>query len=165
MRTCVRDMLHEENLRRCGQCGEFKPLSEFAWRRKRRSQHDNMCRPCRSAYHREHYLANKQRYIDQAQARKQALRLERTTYLLEYFSSHPCTDCGETDPVVLEFDHLDAEAKSFDIGQSLPYRNWRSILEEIKKCEVVCANCHRRRTALRRGALRALLKPVAADEG
>jgi hypothetical protein len=58
---------------------------------------------------------------------------------------------------VLEFDHIDADAKSFNIGQSLPYRNWTSILEEIKKCEVVCANCHRRRTAPRKGSLRAVL--------
>jgi len=150
-------------LRKCGRCGELKPLSEFAWRRKGCQQRDNMCRPCRSRYHREHYLANKQRYIAQAQARKKSLRLERTTYLLDYFSRHPCTDCGETDAVVLEFDHLDATAKSFDIGQALSYRNWQSILEEIDKCEVVCANCHRRRTAARRGALRALLSKESPD--
>jgi hypothetical protein len=116
-----------------------------------------MCRPCRAAYKREHYLANMQRYVDQARARKQMLRLERTTFLLDYFASHPCTDCREADPVVLEFDHLDGDAKSFTIGQSLPYRNWKSILREIDKCEVVCANCHRRRTAQRKGSPRAFL--------
>jgi hypothetical protein len=71
-------------------------------------------------------------------ARKQALALERTTYLIEYFASNPCVDCGETDPVVLEFDHL--AHKLFDIGQSLPWRNWESIVDEIAKCDVVCAN-------------------------
>jgi len=121
----------------------------------------HMCRPCRSAYHREHYLASKQRYVDQARARKQALRWERATYLLEYFASHPCTDCGESDPVVLEFDHLDAETKLFNVGQALAYRRWQSILEEIEKCEVVCANCHRRRTARRRGSVRALLSQAS----
>jgi hypothetical protein len=100
----------------------------------------------------EHYLANRQRYIDQAHARKQELRLERTRYLIEYFESHPCIDRGLDDPVVLEFDHLDS--KSFDIGQVLPYRNWQTILDEIEKCEVVCANCHRRRTARRKGSVR-----------
>jgi hypothetical protein len=90
-----------------------------------------MCRSCRSAYHREHYLANKERYVAQARARKDVLRRERTVYLLEYFTRHPCIDCGEADPVVLEFDHLDAETKSFDIGRSLPYRNWQAILDEI----------------------------------
>jgi hypothetical protein len=143
-------------LRTCGGCGEAKELSEFAWRRKERGQRDNMCRECRAAYKRAHYLSNKQRHIDQARVRKQVLARERTIYLLTFFESHPCIDCGETDPVVLEFDHV--ETKSFDICQALPYRSWQSILEEIEKCEVACANCHRRRTARRRGALRDVLR-------
>jgi hypothetical protein len=101
------------------------------WRRKGRGQLDNMCRRCRSAYKREHYLANKQRYVDQARARKQILRMQRTTYLLRYFTEHPCTDCSESDPVVLEFDHLEPDAKCFNIGQSMPHRSWQTILEEI----------------------------------
>jgi len=80
--------------------------------------------------------------------------------LINFFVAHPCVDCGEPDPVVLEFDHL--ERKAFDIGQALPYRNWQSILDEISTCEVVCANCHRRRTARRKGSLRALLTQGAA---
>ena len=128
-------------MRRCGRCGELKPLEDFAWRRKAKGQRHNYCRPCHSAYHHEHYLANKQRYIDQARERKDALRIERTRFLIEYFSTHPCTDCGEADPVVLEFDHLGD--KLFNIGEALTYRNWESILAEIEKCEVVCANCHR----------------------
>lgn len=56
---------------------------------------------------------------------------------------------------MLEFDHL--ADKSFDIGQALSYRNWQSILDEIEKCEVVCANCHRRRTARRNGTVRVIL--------
>jgi hypothetical protein len=74
---------------------------------------------------------------------------------MEFFADHPCQDWGEPDPLVLEFDHL--SNKSFDIGQALPYRSWESILAEIAKSEVVCANCHRRRTAQRRGSIRALL--------
>ena len=118
-------------------------------------RHDSFCRPCRAAYKKEHYAANRQLYIDRARERKQLLALERTTYLIEYFQTHPCVDCGELDAVVLEFDHL--RDKSFDVAQSLPYRSWQSILDEIAKCEVVCANCHRRRTARRRGSLRAVL--------
>jgi hypothetical protein len=123
-----------------------------------RGQRDTFCRPCRSAYGREHYLANRQRYIDQAAKVKPRLTRERTIYLIEYFKSHPCVECGETDPVVLEFDHL--RDKSFSIGQALARRRWETILAEIKKCEVVCANCHRRRTARRRGALRAVLTGI-----
>ena len=85
---------------------------------------------------------------------KERLRLERTQFLLEYFKTHPCLDCGERDPVVLEFDHL--RDKLFDISAALIQRRWSAVLAEIAKCEVVCANCHRRRTARRRGALRAV---------
>ncbi len=74
---------------------------------------------------------------------------------MKYFSTHPCCDCGETDPLVLEFDHL--RDKRFNIGSALPYRNWESILAEIEKCEVVCANCHRRRTGRRLGSVRVVL--------
>jgi hypothetical protein len=130
-------------------------VTEFSWRRRERGQRDSFCRPCRSAYGKEHYAANRQRYIDQAAELKRKLALERTLYLIEFFSVHPCIDCGEQDPVVLEFDHLGS--KSFSIGGNLSDRSWQSILNEIEKCEVVCANCHRRRTSRRRGALRTLL--------
>jgi hypothetical protein len=141
-----------DDMRRCGRCGELKPVSHFAWRRKAKGQRHSMCRPCHSDYHRQHYLANKQRYIDQAAATKRRARLERTLLLIEYFKDHPCVDCGETDPVVLEFDHV--ADKEFEVARNFAERSWQSILDEIEKCEVVCANCHRRRTAARRGALR-----------
>ena len=130
-------------------------MGAFAMRRKAIRQRDSLCRACRSAYGKEHYAANRERYIAQSRERKQALALERTRYLLTFFRDHPCVDCGEADPVVLEFDHLGD--KLFDIGQALPYRRWQTILDEIAKCEVVCANCHRRRTARRKGSLRAVL--------
>jgi hypothetical protein len=106
-------------------------------------------------YKHEHYSANKLRYIAQARERKRGLALERTEWLLHYFETHPCLDCGESDAVVLEFDHR--RDKEFNIGGVLPYRNWEMILTEIEKCDVVCANCHRRRTARRLGSVRSVL--------
>jgi hypothetical protein len=147
--------MENESTRRCGRCGEVKPIESFNWRRRAIGQRDNMCRACRAAYHHEHYSANKIRYITQARERKRALALERTEWLLRYFEDHPCQDCGETDAIVLEFDHR--RDKAFNIGSVLPYRNWESILAEIEKCDVVCANCHRRRTARRLGCVRSHL--------
>ena len=106
-------------------------------------------------YGKEHYAANRQRYIDQARTVKHKVRLQRTAYLIAYFDTNPCVDCGERDPVVLELDHL--RDTSFSIGFGLTQRRWQRILEEIDKCEVVCANCHRRRTARRRGSVRMML--------
>lgn len=140
-------------LRRCGRCQQLKPLNDFAWRRKRKEQRDNYCRPCRADYKQEHYAANRQRYIDQAMARKRRLAAERAAFLFVFFRSNPCSDCGETDPLVLEFDHR--SDKLFGIARGLRDRSWPTLLNEMAKCDVVCANCHRRRTARRGGWARA----------
>lgn len=69
----------------------------------------------------------------------------------EYLSTKSCVDCGIEDSRVLEFDHLPEFEKSFEISRALSgsTRSWQSILNEINKCEVVCANCHRIRTMTR----------------
>lgn len=137
---------------KCYRCGADKPVDDFAWRRKEKGQRDSFCRPCRSAYGKEHYAANRQRYIDQARERKRVVAHERYLFLIDFFREHPCVDCGETDPMVLEFDHLGD--KQFGIGTGFAERNWQTILADIDKCEVVCSNCHRRRTARRSGSVR-----------
>lgn len=130
----------------------MKPITDFNWNGKRGSKRDTYCRPCRSAYHREHYLRNRQTYIDNAAMRRSRILEQRTHFIIEFLEDHPCVDCGESDVAVLEFDHL--SDKSFDISGGIRDRNWQSVLEEIAKCEVVCANCHRRRTAKRAGFAR-----------
>lgn len=65
-----------------------------------------------------------------------------------HLASHPCVDCGEADPLVLEFDHRDPDTKDFNIGAAVGGTNYAGDVRlEIAKCDVRCANCHRRRTA------------------
>ncbi len=65
----------------------------------------------------------------------------------DYILSHPCIDCGEDDPVVLQFDHIKG-LKVRSISEMVNAGSaWHTILREMNKCEVVCANCHARRTA------------------
>ena len=68
----------------------------------------------------------------------------------DYLKKHPCVDCGEKDPVVLEFDH--SKDKLIEVSKLV--RNVSSIdkmREEIEKCKIRCANCHRRKTAIQFG--------------
>ena len=78
--------------------------------------------------------------------RRRELRQEKRLWLYEYLLDHPCVDCGEDDPVVLEFDHQ--HNKELDISRAVNDWSQERIEREIAKCEVVCSNCHKRRTAI-----------------
>lgn len=61
------------------------------------------------------------------------------------FKNVPCADCGNKfPPECMDFDHL--EEKSGQVAHLVASKGWQTVLDEIKKCEVVCANCHRTRT-------------------
>lgn len=65
----------------------------------------------------------------------------------EYLEEHPCVDCGESDPVVLDFDHVDPADKFDGISHMIRAAYSLARLQaEIAKCQIRCANCHRRRT-------------------
>ena len=62
-----------------------------------------------------------------------------------------CVDCGESDPVVLEFDHVVGE-KLYNVANIVgTCLSLKTVKEELAKCAVRCANCHRRKTAKEQG--------------
>lgn len=74
-------------------------------------------------------------------------RLKIRAKLFDFLSTRSCVDCGEKDPVVLEFDHRERKNKFKIIARMLSgHYSWLSIEREIEKCDIRCANCHRRRT-------------------
>lgn len=90
-----------------------------------------------------------------------------------YLLTHPCTDCGITDTIVLQFDHLPGYVKIDTIshmvrgacvGRRMGEGRCRCdelLIDEISKCEVACANCHVRRTARRHAERRGEVLPPA----
>src|SRR6185312_12425743 len=104
---------------------------------------------------------NQAKYVQRSRVRNAAERQRIRERILDHLSTHPCVDCGEADPVVLQFDHQDPRAKWFSIGDLLRTRTaWGKIQNEIAKCAVRCANCHQRRTAQQFGWYR--LTPAPA---
>lgn len=76
-------------------------------------------------------------------------RIKIRSTLLDYLSGRSCIDCDEKDPIVLDFDHKNPDDKFKSISKMLSgHYSWKSILKEIQKCEIRCANCHRRKTYL-----------------
>jgi hypothetical protein len=67
--------------------------------------------------------------------------------LLNFLSDKKCKDCGEKDPIVLDFDHRSKDNKFKIVAKMLSgHYSWASVEKEIKKCDIRCANCHRRKT-------------------
>lgn len=145
---------HNERVKLCPVCGQVLPRASFSCPAKR-PRGNSYCFDCQRAYSRAHYRRNRQkhnvrRYLNQ---RKYA-ELNRTR-LREYLSRQACVDCGESDPRVLEFDHVRGQKVgniSEMVGEGWA---WRRIALEIEKCEMRCANCHRRKTAVERSWWRA----------
>jgi len=75
-------------------------------------------------------------------------------YAAKYLETHCCVDCGESDPVVLDFDHVRG-LKVNSVSRMCRNRSrLESLIAEIEKCDVRCSNCHRRRHAAEKGFYR-----------
>ena len=111
-----------------------------------------------SEYCRNHYQKNKARYKSKARANSLVRAEKSRAIILERFA-HGCVDCGETDLLVLEFDHRDRVDKEYQISFLCNPRgaNVKKLETELKKCDVRCANCHRRKTAVECGSWRTKL--------
>ncbi len=109
----------------------------------------------RKAYHAAWYARNKASVIARSARNGARRRKDIVRFLAEYLSSHPCIDCGESDIVVLDFDHITG-IKTVNLAEVAgDGYSTKRIEEEIAKCVVRCANCHRRKTAKQRGWFRA----------
>lgn len=98
----------------------------------------------RSEANRKYYLnGGKQKILESNRKRREEIR----NYLNEV-KDVPCCDCGERHPpYVMQFDHVDPSTKEFGLANAARDQlSWEKIKEEVAKCEIVCANCHMKRT-------------------
>ncbi len=88
-------------------------------------------------YRRDWYNKNSEHACKKVAQRKKGIR----QWLQEYKSTLSCEKCGESHPACLDFHHRDEKLESVS-----KMRCWsiNKILEEIKKCSVLCSNCHRK---------------------
>lgn len=130
-------------MKRCADCAIEKDEADFNKKGKWRQPY---CKPCQRERNRQHYKANRTVYICRAKAKKVACR-----DLLRKLKDKPCRDCGvQYEWFVMQFDHLPGHQKVLAMAQAANDASERLILEEAEKCDVVCANCHARRTHQRK---------------
>lgn len=134
----------------CTKCNKEKAIKEFTFKNKSLGKRTAQCKECRKIWFKAHYTTNKSYYKKLATIARPKLRQRRREDLYNYLVDKFCVDCGQQNIIVLEFDHL--HSKEFSISEMVnKAMGWDRIKEEITKCEIVCANCHRIRTAKRAG--------------
>jgi hypothetical protein len=141
----------------CGGCRQLLPIAAFALQNRATGRRQSRCRQCRKGLRRDHYVRNKGRVIAQVAEWKRQNWTKYIGTLLAFFRDHPCVDCGETDPVVLQFDPVTG-IKTANVSEMMRRQlRWERVEAEIAKCAVRCANCHSRKTARDFGHRRAIL--------
>jgi hypothetical protein len=103
---------------------------------------------CRNAYDRRYYAV----YGKSARtARRRAAIIVARRWMASIKRGIACADCGAVFPVyVMHWDHLPGFEKIDQVSSMVPSRTRDAVLEELAKCELVCANCHIVRTVARR---------------
>src|ERR1700690_1062025 len=96
----------------CPNCFLSKPLEEFPWKYKALNIRHAVCKPCTAKRSSNWYRKNKTAHIQNVKAYKDQARIQARMFIYKYLTTHPCTKCGEFDPVVLEFDHLKDKEKN-----------------------------------------------------
>jgi hypothetical protein len=96
------------------------------------------------AAQKQHYEDNRGKYAEASYAARQRRKMK-----IRELKKDPCVDCEVNYPhYVMQFDHINSD-KVGDIGTMISNYSWQTVLDEIAKCELVCANCHAARTYLR----------------
>ena len=78
-------------------------------------------------------------------ARRKRQIHDKKRRLFALLCASKCAVCGEDDPLVLEFDHLGEKRADISalVRSTAP---WEKVLREIRKCQILCSNCHKRKT-------------------
>lgn len=127
-------------IKNCCICKHDLPLDRFKSNKTKKDGLQSQCISCQKQYRKEHYERNKAKYIKKAKERDHQIQ----NWWREYKKSLKCSRCSEDHPACLDFHHIDPLGKDNSVSRLIAMGNKRKILDEVKKCEVLCSNCHRK---------------------
>jgi len=138
-------------MKTCTRCYQAKDESGFFFKNKTAGKRQSICKACFHPYFVKYFRERRDVYAAHRLRNKKIYGRRNRTFIDAFLRDHPCVDCGESDPIVLQFDHV-IGSKSHDISTVVTGgRSIEVLAAEIAKCVVRCANCHCRRTAATRG--------------
>jgi len=115
-------------MRTCSRCKQNRADATKFW-----------CRPCKQEYDREYWAKTKDVRNTSKRLNQSNIRDRNRQYIWNYLIYHPCIDCGNTNPIVLQFDHFENKVSNV---ADLTSASLETLQAEIDKCVVRCANCH-----------------------
>lgn len=126
-------------MKECYKCGETKEKTEFSVNEKKKDGLNSECKECQKKYFKEYYKNNKEKCIKAVMQNN----FSKKAFFDNLKIKTGCKHCGYKDhPAALQFHHTDPKSKVFNIGSNyhLPIE---IIQQEIDKCIILCANCHK----------------------
>ena len=144
-------------MKHCSSCNQDKEPDQFGKNIAKKDGLQTTCRACKQPIQNRWYQNNKSRHVANAMKRRRGQETEIIKDIMAYLQDHPCVDCGETNPVVLEFDHVRGTKQNSICNMiRIGYKS-STIFAEIEKCDVRCCKCHRLKTAKQFGYRKLLL--------
>lgn len=134
-------------MKKCSKCQQNKNLEEFNKNSSKKDGLNNQCKDCNKESCKNYYNANRESEKKRISSKSNSIRIRNRNFILNLLKNSSCKDCNNSDYRVLEFDHLPIFKKDNNISSLIhSSHSLEKIKEEINKCEIVCANCHRIRT-------------------
>jgi len=106
------------------------------------------CKSCCRKYGKQYYRENSDRWRKYVADQRISVLEVTHRFLYEYLLTHHCVDCDESDPIVLEFDHVNGKKDQCVSSLVCSGYSLTRIEAEVAKCEVRCRNCHIKRHAI-----------------
>lgn len=130
----------------CNKCSLIKSINNFKISKTSPRGYDYWCNDCRKLYRKRFYKINANKISEQSRKKRQ----ERVEWFQTLKRDIPCKDCGKIyEPYCMDFDHIKGQKIKSVSRMVLEKASKEKILEEIKKCELVCILCHNYRTHIR----------------
>lgn len=125
-------------MKTCCTCRKEKEIEEFGNNQRNKDGKQRQCKDCQAIKDNLSYLKSKAKY----KLRSKHLNQSNSKKFEELKKTLKCSKCGDDRHYVLDFHHTNPENKLNTVS-NLVYISWKRVEEEINKCVVLCANCHR----------------------
>ena len=131
--------MEEVESKQCRRCAQVKALSEFSRKSRAKDGLQLYCKACARDIYVAHYKEHKQKIVAPNIARTKKNRPLDRQFVWDYLLAHPRVDCGESDPIVLEFDHVRGDKRGNVSQMAQGECSLQNLTKEIEKCAVPIA--------------------------